>query len=66
MEELRPCMADRFVLSLINNRLFKASDFIQRESGGVYFTDDARKKFLSKWQEKKRDVSQLICLKNQL
>lgn len=28
MEELRPCMADRFVLTLINNRVIKPADFV--------------------------------------
>lgn len=56
MEELRPCMADRFVLTLINNRMIKAGDFIQRENGSVQLQDDARKVFLKYWQEKKRDT----------
>ena len=30
MEELRPCMADRFVLTLINNRIVSSSDFEKR------------------------------------
>ena len=55
MEELRPCMADRFVLSLVNNRMLKASDFEWRESGGVYLKDEARRLFLSKWQERKKE-----------
>ena len=56
MEELRPCMADRFVLTLINNRQVKASDFLQMESGAVLLTDDGRKAFLKNWQEKKKEV----------
>ncbi len=55
MEELRGVMADRFVLTLINNRVLDGGDFLQRENGGVVLTDGARKKFLSAWQEKKRD-----------
>lgn len=55
MEELRPCMAERFVLSLVNNRMLKASDFEWRESGGVYLKEDARRLFLSKWQERKKE-----------
>ena len=27
MEELRPCMADRFVLTLVNNRMLRPEDF---------------------------------------
>lgn len=54
MEELRGVMADRFVLTLINNRVLDGGDFLQRENGGVLLTDGARKKFLTAWQEKKR------------
>ena len=56
MEELRPCMADRFVLTLINNRKIKASDFLHMESGAVLLTDDGRKVFLKNWQEKKKEI----------
>ena len=56
MEELRPCMADRFVLTLINNRTVGAYDFIQRENGSVRLRDDARRMFLKNWQEKKRET----------
>lgn len=56
MEELRPIVADRFVLTLINNRQIKASDFLHMESGAVLLTDDGRKTFLKRWQEKKKEV----------
>ncbi len=56
MEELRPCMADRFVLSLINNRRVKASDFQYMENGAVLLTDEGRKTFLKSWQEKKKET----------
>ena len=56
MEELRPCLADRFVLTLVNNRVFKENDFSFRESGGVYLTDEARRTFLRRWQERKRET----------
>ena len=42
MEELRPCMADRFVLTCINNRMFDRSDFDFCESGAVLLKDDSR------------------------
>lgn len=54
MEELRPCIADRFVLTLINNRKVQEKDFIFRESGAVTMTDEARSSFLRAWQEHKR------------
>ena len=56
MEELRPCLADRFVLTLINNRIIKKSDFDFRENGAVFLTDQGRKNFLNQWQERKRDT----------
>jgi len=56
VEELRPCMADRFVLTLINNRVFKSSDFLYMENGAVLLTDEGRKTFLKNWQEKKKET----------
>lgn len=55
MEELRPCVADRFVLALINNRIFKKEDFIVQPSGAVLLTNEARRTFLARWQDKKRE-----------
>lgn len=56
MEELRPCMADRFVLTLINNRVMRPEDFQTQDSGAVLLTGDGRTKFLKAWQERKQDV----------
>lgn len=56
MEELRPCMADRFVLTMINNRIVKSADFQYTHSGAVLLTDEGRKTFLKHWQEKKKEV----------
>ena len=56
MEELRPCFADRFVLTMVNNRVIKPEDFDFRESGAVFLTDTVRKSFLQKWQERKRET----------
>lgn len=55
MEELRPCVADRFVLTTINNRVIGAGDFIEEASGAVILTDDGRKKFIKAWQERKKE-----------
>ena len=55
MEELRPCLADRFVLTVVNNRIIKPGDFQRQDSGAVLLTDDGRRRFLQAWQEKKRD-----------
>lgn len=56
MEELRPCMADRFVLTFINNRMIRPEDFQTQDSGAVLLTEEGRKKFLKAWQERKRDA----------
>lgn len=56
MEELRVCVADRFVLTVINNRVLNPSDFEKAESGAVRMTDDGRRKFLKAWQERKQEV----------
>lgn len=56
MEELRPCMADRFVLTMVNNRMIRLEDFQIQDSGAVLLIDDGRKKFLKAWQERKRDT----------
>ena len=56
MEELRPVMADRFVLTLVNNKMLSSDGFEFRESGAVMLTDEARKVFLKAWQERKRET----------
>lgn len=56
MEELRPCMADRFVLTVVNNRILSREDFLQEESGAVRMTDTGRQKFLKQWQLKKQET----------
>ncbi|MNO37292.1 CRISPR-associated protein Cas4/endonuclease Cas1 fusion [compost metagenome] len=55
MEELRGVYADRFVLSLINKKVVDEGDFLQKENGAVIMTEEARKKFLSAWQNKKQE-----------
>lgn len=56
MEELRPCVADRFVLTLINNRVLSGGDFETSESGAVRMSDEGRRKFLKQWQERKQET----------
>jgi len=53
MEELRPLIADRFVLKIINRKQIHAKDFVIKENGAVILKDDARRKFLQLWQENK-------------
>lgn len=53
VEEAR-CLAERFVLTLINLRIINEKDFEKQISGAVYLNEEGRKKLLTKWQEKKR------------
>ena len=55
MEELRPVLADRLVLTLINRRQVTADDFVIEDAGAVRLTEGARKSVLVAWQERKRD-----------
>lgn len=56
MEELRPCFVDRFVLTLINNKIMGPEDFEATEGGAVSMTDAGRRKFLKNWQERKQET----------
>lgn len=56
MEELRPVLAERLALSLINRGQLRAVDFVIEDAGAVRLTDDARKSVLIAWQERKRDT----------
>ncbi len=55
MEEFRSVLCDRFVLMLINKRIFDGSDFIKREDGAVILKEDARRKFFTAWQKRKAE-----------
>lgn len=55
IEEFRSFWADRFVLSLLNLKQLKRNDFIKEACGGVRLTDEARKKFLVAYQERKKE-----------
>ena len=55
MEEMRPVLADRLALSLVNRRQLVAKDFIVEEGGAVLLTDAARKELLIAYQERKKD-----------
>lgn len=56
MEELRPILADRFVLNLVNLRQVSPSGFDVRENGAVSMDDATRKSILTAWQQKKQEV----------
>ncbi len=55
MEELRPYVADRLVLSLINRQQVTTKGFETRESGAVSMAPATRKLFLLAYQRRKAD-----------
>ena len=56
IEELRPVIADRFVLLLINKRMIQGKAFKKKENGAVIMSDDARKLVIAEWQNKKKET----------
>ncbi len=55
MEELRPVLADRLALSLINRRQVAPTGFCKTESGAVQMDDATRKEVLVAWQKRKQE-----------
>ena len=58
MEELRPFLVDRLVLSLVNRRQVRASGFKTTASGAVTMDDKTRKQVLVAYQNRKQDTIQ--------
>jgi CRISPR-associated protein Cas1 len=58
MEELRPVLADRIALSLINRRQIDGDGFNTLEAGGVVMNDATRKEVLLAWQKRKQEEIQ--------
>jgi CRISP-associated protein Cas1 len=56
VEEFRPFLADRLVLSLINRRQVEPNGFRTLENGAVEMTDDTRKAVLVAWQQRKQET----------
>jgi CRISP-associated protein Cas1 len=54
MEEFRPVVADRLILSLINRRQVKGNGFRVSESGAVLMDEETRKILLSEYQRRKQ------------
>jgi len=55
MEELRPFLADRLALSLLNRAQLRPADFKPEPTGGIRLSDDGRRTVLKAYQERKRD-----------
>lgn len=58
MEELRPVLADRLALSLINRRQVHEDGFEKAEAGGVVMDAPTRKDVLLAWQKRKQEEIQ--------
>jgi CRISPR-associated protein Cas1 len=58
MEELRPVLADRLCLSLINRRQVHEDGFEKSEAGGVLMDPATRKDVLLAWQKRKQEEIQ--------
>ena len=65
VEEAR-CLAERFVLSILNLQIIGDRDFERHISGAVWLNDEGRKKVLTRWQERKRSDMQHPYLKQKI
>ena len=54
LEEFRAFWADRLVLTVTNRKQIQAKDFVIEASGAMRLKDDARKKLLTIYQERKQ------------
>lgn len=56
MEEMRPLLADRLALTLVNRRQITADDFALHPGGAVTLKDGARKTVVVAYQERKQET----------
>lgn len=56
MEEMRSVLADRFVISCINQKIINEGHFEEQESGAVLLNDDGRRTFFKAWQARKQET----------
>lgn len=55
MEELRPVLGDRFVLTLINTKALRPEHFEKQKDNAVFLNDAGRKVFFNAWQNHKKE-----------
>jgi CRISPR-associated protein Cas1 len=55
MEEFRPLLADRLVLTLVNRRQVGVDDFSIRDGGAVEIHEKARRDVIAAWQDRKQE-----------
>lgn len=56
MEELRPVLADRLALSLVNRQQVRAAGFTRLETGGWTMNDATRRTVLAAYQKRKQET----------
>jgi CRISPR-associated protein Cas1 len=56
LEELRPVVADRLALSLINRRQLTSKDFDEYPGGAVLLADRGRREVVTAYQKRKQDT----------
>jgi len=55
VEELRPVLADRLALTLVNRQQISETGFRKSETGGVTMDEETRKTVLVAWQKRKQE-----------
>jgi CRISPR-associated protein Cas1 len=66
MEEFRPLLADRIALTLVNRRQIDAAAFVEHPGGAVTLKDEARKRAVVAYQERKQETLTHPLLETQL
>ncbi len=66
MEELRPVLADRLAITLINRQQVKTEDFEEMPGGAVSLTEEGRKTVLVAYQRRKAEEVQHRVLKQKV
>jgi CRISPR-associated protein Cas1 len=66
MEELRPVLADRLALTLINRRQLQADHFEETPGGAVLLNDDGRRAVVAAYQRRKEDDVEHRVLKQRV
>ncbi len=56
MEEFRPLLADRLALTLVNRRQIDLDDFDEHPGGAVTLLEDARRRVVTAYQERKQET----------
>lgn len=66
MEELRPILVDRFIVTLINTKAIQAAHFEKQKDNAVLLNEDGRKVFFNAWQNHKKETIMHPYLKEKI